>query len=156
MTRKRTPGGDYPIGYGKPPVEHRWQKGQSGNSRGRSKGTKTVAEILKAKLQARVFVGDAGKRRSMTMQELIIEKLVRDAAKGEQRARATLLGLMARYEASDAIVMDPSVLSSEDQNLIDAYLTRSAASPAGVTGAPEKATQDTTDRDGAANEEETS
>ncbi len=33
---------DYTVGYGKPPVENRFQKGQSGNPGGRRRGTKTL------------------------------------------------------------------------------------------------------------------
>jgi len=32
---------DYAVGYGKPPVGTRFQKGQSGNPEGRPRGTKS-------------------------------------------------------------------------------------------------------------------
>ncbi|MES2866703.1 MAG: DUF5681 domain-containing protein, partial [Actinomycetota bacterium] len=41
--------GDFKVGYAKPPVEHRFKKGHSGNSKGRPKGAKA-----KAKAKAKV------------------------------------------------------------------------------------------------------
>ena len=37
---------DYPVGYGKPPAESRFQKGQSGNPGGRPRGTKKLVTLL--------------------------------------------------------------------------------------------------------------
>src|SRR5258708_37182187 len=36
----------YAVGYGLPPVETRFQKGQSGNPGGRRRGTRTLAALL--------------------------------------------------------------------------------------------------------------
>jgi Family of unknown function (DUF5681) len=44
---------DYPIGYGKPPVETRFQKGQSGNPGGRRRGTKSLPALLSEALSRR-------------------------------------------------------------------------------------------------------
>ena len=120
--KQRKAPGDYRVGYGKPPVEHQWKPGQSGRRGVATKKPATIADTLKAKLMARVPVDRGDRRRYMTMQDLIIEQLVRDAAKGDARARALLFSLLVRHEGTDETVIDPGLLSADDQELIDAYL----------------------------------
>lgn len=38
--------GDFKVGYAKPPAEHRFKKGQSGNSKGRPKGAKAKEKVV--------------------------------------------------------------------------------------------------------------
>ena len=113
---------DYEVGKGRPPIEHRWKKGTSGNPTGRKKKPDTIADTLKAKLAARISVGEGGRRRSMTMQELILEQLIRDAAKADPRARSLLFTLMSKYEGLDEPLIDAKHLSREDQDLIDTFI----------------------------------
>ena len=44
--RKASAPSDYPVGYGRPPKETRFQPGKSGNPAGRRKGSRTVGAIL--------------------------------------------------------------------------------------------------------------
>jgi hypothetical protein len=43
---------DYTVGYGKPPVETRFQKGQSGNPEGRPRSTKKLVTLLAEALRS--------------------------------------------------------------------------------------------------------
>ena len=47
---------DYEVGYGKPPRQTRFRKGQSGNPRGRSPGTKNLKTLLNDALNEPVIV----------------------------------------------------------------------------------------------------
>ena len=44
MSESPKTSGDYEVGYGRPPVQSRFQPGQSGNPAGKRKGQPTVAE----------------------------------------------------------------------------------------------------------------
>src|SRR5271165_6566729 len=77
--------GTYEVGFGKPPKHARFQKGQSGNPRGRPKGSKNLTALLDEELNARVAVSENGKRKTITMRRAISKQTVRQAAAGKER-----------------------------------------------------------------------
>jgi hypothetical protein len=90
---------NYAVGYGKPPVETRFQKGQSGNLGGRPRERKTVVTLL----------GEALSRRSgypkadgswMTQAEAILSGLVAQAAGSDLKAKKLLFDLMVRLQGA--------------------------------------------------------
>ena len=48
------PGCEEKVGYGRPPVRTRFKPGQSGNPRGRPKGSKSIDQVLRQALERRV------------------------------------------------------------------------------------------------------
>ena len=90
------PSRDYVVGYGRPPVESRFQPGRSGNPRGRPKGGKSIGRALMEALEQRVTVQIGGRPRKMRMQDVIIQGLVQGAARRDARALKQLFALMDR------------------------------------------------------------
>lgn len=105
------------VGYGKPPKHARFQAGQSGNPKGRPKGSMNLAAALNRALREKVIVTEKGRRRSITKLDAAVIGLVNRAAKGDAKATQQLLGLSplvglappstgdAPLDANDAAVM---------------------------------------------------
>jgi len=73
----------YAVGYGKPPRHTQFCKGQSGNPKGRPKGSFNVETTLRRELLAPITVKDAGKRKRMTKFQLACRQQINKAAAGD-------------------------------------------------------------------------
>ncbi len=89
----------YDIGFGKPPLATRFQKGVSGNPRGRPKGARNLSTVVSAALNEKVLITENGRKRRISKYEATVKQLVNRAAGGEARATQLLLGLIQAGEA---------------------------------------------------------
>ena len=108
---------DDEVGYGKPPKHAQFQAGQSGNPKGRPKGSLNLAAALNRALREKVTVIENGQRKSITKLDAAVIGLVNRSAKGDAKATQQLLGLSplvglaphttgtAPLDANDAAVM---------------------------------------------------
>ena len=124
MGRKAKSTGDYDIGYGKPPKEHRFPKGTSGNPRGRPKKRKTVGERLEDILQKKISVQKGGKIQQVPVLDAILQGIALKALKGDLRAAEAILRLRDRYRDDPASDISHDDLSEADQKLIENYARR--------------------------------
>ena len=85
----------YEVGYGKPPKQHQFKPGQSGNPKGRPKGTRNLKTDLAEELGQMVKITENGDKRSLSKQRVMIKTLVAKAAKGDPRATKQVIDLMA-------------------------------------------------------------
>jgi len=92
------PAGDYAVGYGKPPRHGGFQKGRSGNPRGRPKGSKNFATLLAEALDEKVQVTEDGRRRRVTKRELVVKQLVNKSAAADLSAIKQLTDIVERVE----------------------------------------------------------
>jgi hypothetical protein len=83
--------GNHEVGYGKPPGHTQFVKGQSGNPKGRPKGSQNLSTILNKVGRERVKVTENGRTRYITKFEATILQLVNKAGVGDLNAARVLL-----------------------------------------------------------------
>lgn len=83
----------YDVGYGKPPKEHQFQPGQSGNPKGRPKGAKNLATIFREALDTSVSIRTGETVHTMSKRRAMIEVAINRALKGDMRALDTVFKL---------------------------------------------------------------
>jgi Family of unknown function (DUF5681) len=113
------------VGYGQPPKSTRFQKGMSGNPRGRPRGSLNVTTLFMRTLREKVFINENGRRRSITKLEAALKQLANKAAGGELRALRQLVELAqdAEQKQHQAAAQD-SGLSDLDQEVMERILLR--------------------------------
>jgi hypothetical protein len=110
------------VGYGKPPKHSRFEPGQSGNPKGRPKGSRNFKTDVHATLQSPVKITKNGRPSKITTQRASLETLRVGALKGDRRALEQLLRLAERYDEPKLAVDAP--LEAGDQAILDAYVRR--------------------------------
>jgi Family of unknown function (DUF5681) len=88
--------GDYRVGYGRPPEEHRFKPGNKANPKGRGKKTRNRKVVIRDVLFELVKVNEGGVEKQMPALEVVIKRLLAQALKGETKAVLTILGLAQR------------------------------------------------------------
>jgi uncharacterized protein (UPF0216 family) len=117
---------DYKVGYKKPPLHSRFQKGQSGNPRGRPRGSKNFSTLLTEALNEPVVVTEDGRRRKISKRELGFKQLANKFAMAEAQATKMLLGLMLERErlAAAAAPAEGPSFGAADEKVIANLLKR--------------------------------
>jgi hypothetical protein len=92
--QKNQPTANYRVGYARPPKHTRWEKGQSGNPKGRPK---KVPDDLLDVVNVPVSVTIGGKQRKISGFEASFRKLAQKALKGELRAMIRFVRYCEEY-----------------------------------------------------------
>lgn len=146
MTDDRLPddAGSYRVGYGKPPREHRFRAGQSGNPKGRKKGARGLKTDLQAELEARMTIRINNEPVSETRQRLLLRALSSRAAAGDVRAAAILIPIIIQVLGVEDRGGDRRGLSPLDQSILDEMMQSLGVGPANAEQAAADATPTTT------------
>src|SRR6201987_4905576 len=110
--------GDYVVGYGKPPLHTRFQKGRSGNPKGRPRGKKNMSTLLSAALDASIIVVENGRRKKITKREAIVTQLVNKSAAADLKATPIVLTMLREIEAQHDSSPDAAVFTEADHEII--------------------------------------
>ena len=117
---------DDDVGYGRPPKHTRFKKGQSGNPRGRPKGTPNLSTAITNVMKSKVPVRKANRTLLMPAPVAIAHKLFQQALAGDLKA---LKGLIEYGRLDDAFadaVQKTSPFAPEDLEILREALSRPA------------------------------
>lgn len=120
MSHKQSPN------YRKPPREHQFPKGISGNPKGRPKKEFTLEDARKRVLEQDIPITQAGKRVVISGYEALWRKLFAKAMEGDTRAAALILRASANNPANAAAGGEPDadLPSVDDEAMIQRFLRR--------------------------------
>lgn len=115
---------DYEIGFKKPPKKNQFEKGQSGNPKGRPKSTKNLKTDLEEELQELIHLKEGGKDKHVSKQRALIKALMAKAVKGDARAANLLLNMILKVLIPTQTDEIDETLSSDDLAILEAFKER--------------------------------
>jgi len=114
---------DYKVGYRRPPLNTRFEKGKSGNPRGRRKGRKNLKTLVEEELFRPVEIREAhGRIRRIPLIQAALRGLGARSVK-ETRAAIVAFGLIDRIEGTEASpdAIEMHDLLAEDREILARY-----------------------------------
>jgi hypothetical protein len=88
---------NYDVGYGKPPKATQWQKGQSGNPKGKKRGMKSFKELFLDAAKKKITVKDANGLKEVSQLEALFAFTFTHAIKGNYKHMAHLMALAEKF-----------------------------------------------------------
>jgi uncharacterized membrane protein len=123
----------YDVGYKKPPKRGQFRKGISGNRKGRPKGKRNMATVLREILEEKIVITEGGVRKMVTKLEAVLKQLANKAASGELVAARQLIALVRSAE-EHAVEPPKKQLSEDDLKIMQRVLQRKGGCEEGETG----------------------
>jgi hypothetical protein len=128
---------DYRVGPGRPPKEHQFKPGQSGNPAGARRKPRSIApdlkDFLERALNEKVTLRQGEREKIISKADAGIQHLVNQFAKGDRHARRDLIALAERLGvdlvAGGLEQTVAAALSANDKALLDDLVRRRTMQP---------------------------
>lgn len=113
------PAESFEIGYGKPPKNGRFKKGEIANPNGRPKRARVTEDELlvaavRGELDQSIDITEGSKAKRVRKKQVLAKSLINKAMKGDNPAIKTLIALLGEQEASPAVAPPEEPLTADD------------------------------------------
>jgi hypothetical protein len=123
------------VGRGKPPKHTQFKKGETGNKRGRPKGSKNLATLMMQAAQNPVTATINGKKRTISTLHATTMQLATRAAGGDPKSMAKFLDWVDKIESRAAAIRPTQFpLSEPDLEVLRAAYERMKQCDPGGSG----------------------
>ena len=113
--------GAYKVGYGNPPKHGQFQKGQSGNPKGRPGGSKNLKTELEEELLEKIVIKEGGAQKNISKQRAMIKALMAKAVQGDARAANMLLTLLLKLVPRDEMDAEDRPFTKTDKQVLEDF-----------------------------------
>lgn len=110
---------DYDVGYGRPPKNSQFKKGESGNPTGRPKKSKNLKTILLNALQEEVIIKEGNQKKVVTKSEALIKSVLNKALSGDVRSMKWVAEKTMDIQGDET---DDRPLSESDEKILELFL----------------------------------
>ena len=148
---------EYKVGPGRPPKEHQFKPGQSGNPKGAKRKAPSIApdlkQLLERALNKKVTLKQGENERIVTMFNAGVEQLVAQFAKGDRHARRDVITFAEKFGLDLVSVRSKAVdetFAANRQEILTAHARRmfdTVKHPAPIFAPPELLDDDVEDQD---------
>jgi hypothetical protein len=115
---------DFPVGFGKPPKGSQFKKGESGNPKGRPKGSQNLATLFEKTIRQKVTITENGRVRVVTKAEAMFLQMVNKAAKGDVKASHEVRYWSQRFDDFPKKAGPDPVTYESDQAVMEGIIKR--------------------------------
>lgn len=112
------------VGFKSPPKRTQFKPGQSGNPKGRPKGTKNLRTDLSEELAEKITVTEGGQQLVISKQRAMLKSLMAKSIKGETVAARALINLIIGLEMVDVQDKQSEPLGSDDLEILAEFKNR--------------------------------
>lgn len=117
---------NYKVGYKKPPTSSQFKPGQSGNPKGRPKGTKNLKTDLQEELSMKITITENGRPMKLSKQRIMLKALLGKAIQGNIAAANSLYKMIQQSNLNEEEDIAEENLSETDQAIIKEFLKRNS------------------------------
>lgn len=113
----------YEIGYRRPPKSGQFKKGQSGNAKGRPKGSNNFLTLLDQELAQSIVVNENGRKKTVSRMQAMVKRMVAGALQGDQKTLLTVFEILRRtgkFEQTDLEALVPE----DYESILETYVAK--------------------------------
>ena len=113
------------VGYKRPPTHSRFKAGQSGNPKGRARGTVNLKTDLEQELAERIPIREGDRNLRVSKQRALLKAMLAKALKGDTRAASIVLQLVAKtVEAEKESKEGSEAVSDDEMTIVEEFIAR--------------------------------